>query len=59
MVSEKSKLRRMMIRETYGSHRQSRRRGTEGVRLKFVMGLPKSESGWDEVWTENASTFAD
>ncbi|KAK4683761.1 hypothetical protein P7C73_g6468, partial [Tremellales sp. Uapishka_1] len=33
--------RRNMIRQSYGSHPRSRRLGTEGVRIKFVMGRPR------------------
>jgi hypothetical protein len=33
--------RRNMIRRTYGSHWRSRVNGTQGVRMRFVMGLPR------------------
>ncbi|ADV24329.1 conserved hypothetical protein [Cryptococcus gattii WM276] len=33
--------RRHMIRQSYASHWRSRREGTEGVRIKFVMGKPR------------------
>ncbi|WVQ76649.1 hypothetical protein IAR50_006323 [Cryptococcus sp. DSM 104548] len=33
--------RRQMIRQSYGSHWRSRREGTEGVRVRFVMGRPR------------------
>lgn len=33
--------RRMMIRQSYGSHWRSRTEGTEGVRVRFVMGKPR------------------
>ncbi|WVF70198.1 hypothetical protein IAT40_004986 [Kwoniella sp. CBS 6097] len=33
--------RRHMIRQTYASHWRSRRDGTEGVRIRFVMGRPR------------------
>lgn len=33
--------RRNMIRQSYGSHWRSRRPGTEGVRVLFVMGRPR------------------
>ncbi|WVR04298.1 hypothetical protein IAU60_001298 [Kwoniella sp. DSM 27419] len=33
--------RRHMIRQTYASHWRSRRPGTEGVRIRFVMGRPR------------------
>lgn len=33
--------RRHMIRQSYASHWRSRRKGTEGVRIKFVMGRPR------------------
>ncbi|OCF37721.1 hypothetical protein I316_00848 [Kwoniella heveanensis BCC8398] len=33
--------RRHMIRQTYASHWRSRRDGTEGVRVRFVMGRPR------------------
>lgn len=34
--------RRMLIRQTYGIHPKSRVPGTEGVRIKFVMGQPRA-----------------
>lgn len=34
--------RRMLIRQTYGIHPKSRVPGTEGVRIKFVMGKPRA-----------------
>ncbi|WVW78866.1 hypothetical protein I302_100829 [Kwoniella bestiolae CBS 10118] len=33
--------RRHMIRQSYASHWRSRREGTEGVRIRFVMGRPR------------------
>ncbi|OXG27857.1 hypothetical protein C367_02537 [Cryptococcus neoformans Ze90-1] len=33
--------RRHMIRQSYASHWRSRREGTEGMRIKFVMGRPR------------------
>ena len=35
--------RRHMIRQSYGSHWRSRKEGTEGVRLRFVMGRPRAK----------------
>ena len=34
--------RRMLIRQTYGLHPKSRIPGTEGVRIKFIMGQPRA-----------------
>lgn len=34
--------RRMLIRQTYGAHPKSRVPGTEGVRIKFIMGQPRA-----------------
>jgi hypothetical protein len=33
--------RRNMIRQSYGSHPRSRRSGTEGVKVMFIMGRPR------------------
>jgi hypothetical protein len=33
---------RMLIRQTYGTHPKSRTRGTEGVVVKFILGRPKA-----------------
>lgn len=35
--------RRQMIRQSYASHWRSRREGTEGVRVRFVMGRPRAK----------------
>ncbi len=35
--------RRNMIRQTYGTHWRSRVNGTEGVRMRFVMGQPRAK----------------
>lgn len=44
--------RRNVIRETYGSHPNSLKPGSEGVRLRFIMGRPSTE--WaDAVEAEN------
>lgn len=39
--TDEGRERRMMIRQTYGTHPKSRVSGTEGVRLRFVMGRPR------------------
>jgi hypothetical protein len=35
--------RRHMIRQSYASHWRSRKEGTEGVRVRFVMGKPRAK----------------
>ncbi|KAJ9115015.1 hypothetical protein QFC22_005343 [Naganishia vaughanmartiniae] len=40
--TDEGRERRMMIRQTYGTHPKSRVPGTEGVRLRFVMGRPRA-----------------
>lgn len=39
--TDSARERRMLIRQTYGTHWKSRVSGTEGVRLKFILGLPR------------------
>ncbi|KAJ9104532.1 hypothetical protein QFC21_002028 [Naganishia friedmannii] len=41
-TTDEGRERRMMIRQTYGTHPKSRVPGTEGVRLRFVMGRPRA-----------------
>lgn len=45
--------RRNVIRQTYDSHPNSRKPGSEGVRLRFIMGRPSDEFA-DAVAAENA-----
>jgi hypothetical protein len=32
-----------MIRQSYASHWRSRRTGTEGVKVRFIMGRPRAK----------------
>ncbi|KAJ9111373.1 hypothetical protein QFC19_001141 [Naganishia cerealis] len=41
-TTDEGRERRMMIRQTYGSHHKSRVPGTEGVRIRFIMGRPRT-----------------
>lgn len=54
MTMDKSREKRMLIRQTYGSHPKSRVRGTESVAVRFIMGRPKEKYA-QEVELENDS----
>ncbi|KAL1408487.1 hypothetical protein Q8F55_005299 [Vanrija albida] len=40
---DKGRVRRDLVRQTYMTHARSRRAGTEGVSVKFIMGRPRPE----------------
>jgi hypothetical protein len=56
MSMDQSREKRMLIRQTYGSHPNSRVRGTESVSVRFIMGKPKAKFASD-VELENDSEF--
>ena len=54
MTMDRAREKRMLIRQTYGSHPKSRVRGTESVSIRFIMGRPKERYA-QEVELENDS----